>query len=231
MEELSAAEEDSADVCREKKDQMCPEGTFATTARRWNQVAGAAAAGSTFLVAKLTLLPLGATIGGIAGGPPGATAGFFIANALVAPLAITAGYLASRGPEECACFPRECSFDATQGMCRLDSSEESPSKNIFSNQLPMSGMKCALKYKKDNECSLQQCTAEDYAREALGQAEVFGIVGQHAANLYNCLSTSGSQSDTLAAVAVLPGGVNNTIAARNKIFKQAWPAWPEIQGA
>lgn len=69
--ELSAGEAQEDGACHEKAGMMCPEGTYTTTQRRWNHAVGAGAFGTTFLVAKLTLLPLGGAIGTGPGGARG----------------------------------------------------------------------------------------------------------------------------------------------------------------
>merc|ERR1719436_1731583 len=72
--ELSAGEEVDG-VCQEAPGKMCPEGTYATTKRRFYLFRGAAVWASAALICKFTLVPLATTIGGALGGPGGAAAG------------------------------------------------------------------------------------------------------------------------------------------------------------
>lgn len=219
-EELSAGEEQEDGTCHEAPDKMCPEGTYATIQRQWYLRTGAAASSTAFLIAKFTLLPIGSMIGTALMGPAGTAIGFFAANALVAPIAIATGFWASRGPLECACFPRECIYSNVTNSCALDAPpNETATKNPFGDKLPMAGMKCSLNYKSDDTCGLQQCSQEDYQQTHPGRTDLWGIGGRKGKNLYNCLSLEESPTSGMLAVrSKLLNDEPNTIANRNKIF-------------
>jgi hypothetical protein len=216
-EELGAGKE-TEEGCLEADDKMCPEGTFATTQRRWNQVKGGAVSGTILLVGKLTVLPAFTTIGSAAG-PAGSFAGYIAANALIFPAAAAFGYLASRGPLECACFPRTCEYSNTTGTCGF-SSEDGSSKNPFGDKLPMSGMKCAMQYKKEDECGLQPCSVEDLSMPMPGYPSLFGIVGYQGKDLHNCIAVDQSAYSALATKETFPDGRKNSIEERNKLFEE-----------
>jgi hypothetical protein len=221
LNELSAGEAQEDGACHEKEDKMCSEGTYTTNQRRWNHKAGAAAFSAGYLISKFTLMPLGGAIGTAIMGPAGAVVGALAANAFVAPLATGAGFWASRGPLECACFPRECIYSNETKTCVLDApAEETATKNPFGNKLPMAGMKCALNYKSEDECELQQCSQEDYSQTISHKSNLWGIAGHKGKNLYNCLAVSQSPSGMLAVSPTLLDGKPNTIEERNKLFSE-----------
>jgi len=227
--ELSAGEEQADGACHEKAGMMCPEGTYATTQRRWNKVAGAGTFGTVYLIGKFTILPLGTLLGTAVAGPAGASLGFLAANCLVLPLASATGYWASRGPMECACFPRECVYNNETDTCGLHApDEEKATKNPWGDKLPMTGMKCAPRSRatwhgktpNEDECDLQQCTHEDYSYAISRKTDLWGTAGPKGRGIYNCLTTSLSPAGMLAIAPAFPDGRPNTIAERNKIFTE-----------
>jgi len=203
-------------TCVEDPAKMCPEGNYATTSRRWYPVRGAAAWGTVALISKFTLLPASVAVGGALGGPAGATAGFAVGSVASPLLGAAVGFWASRGKQECACFPRSCSFSQSSGKCQLET-HDMVSKNPFSTVLPMHGMKCAVSYKKEDVCSLQQCAHADYKPAIVGK-KVFGTIGRQGVALHNCVSLNGRETGSLARASQLANGQNNTIEERNKIY-------------
>jgi hypothetical protein len=229
IDELSAGEEQEDGACHEKADMMCPEGTYTTTQRRWNHVAGAGTFGTVYLIGKFTILPLGTMIGTAIAGPAGAFAGMVAANCLVFPLASATGYWASRGPMECACFPRECVYNNETETCALHApDEEKATKNPWGDKIPMAGMKCAPRSQalwhggrpSEEECDLQQCNHEDYTHTISGKTDIWGTAGSKGRGIYNCLTFSQSPAGMLAIAPTLPDGRPNTIEERNKIFTE-----------
>jgi hypothetical protein len=216
-EELGAGKE-TEDGCIELDDKMCPEGTFATTQRRWNTMKGGTVSSAILLVGKLTILPAFTAIGSAAG-PAGSFAGYIAANALIFPAAAAFGYMASRGPLECACFPRTCEFSNTTRTCGF-SSEDGATKNPFGDKLPMSGMKCAMQYKKEDACGLQPCSVEDLSMPMSGYPSLFGIVGYQGTDLYNCIAVDQTAYSALATKETFPDGRKNNIEERNKLFEE-----------
>jgi len=90
------------------------------------------------------------------------------------------------------------------------------SSNPFGSVLPIAGTKCALDFKSEDSCSIQQCALEDYS-PSIG--ELYGTVGLTQKSIHNCLSTTGFQSGLLALSPTLPDGQNNTLEGRNKIYE------------
>merc|ERR1719210_2644164 len=106
-------------------------------------------------------MPAALAAGTALGGPIGAGTAFAAYSVVGTSTGFALGFWASRGPLECACFPRRCSFNDAKNTCQLEL-HDVPSENPFSTMLPMPGMKCAPSYKSENTCNLQQCVHEDY---------------------------------------------------------------------
>jgi len=215
--ELSATEK-VGDNCEETPGSMCPEGTFATTQRRWKMGAGVGAASTTYLIGKFTIYPGSiAAATALFGASLGAVVGFIAAGPISGLVAFAVGYWAARGPMECACFPRKCKYNDTADACQLEGHDK-VSSNPFSTTLPMVGMKCVLSYNERRKCSLQQCASGDYGYALPSTEAFFGTLGPKEQGLYNCLSASPSELGTLAYAETLPEGESNTVAGRSSVY-------------
>lgn len=224
MRELSIGETDpETGMCRETEGKMCPEGTAPTTQRRLDAVKGAKHASVAFIAAKAAFVigfgVAGLFTGGLAAAGAGLLVGF--ASPFAVPISGAIGFWSSIGPLECACFLRTCAYDNVTEMCEMHADMFGmPSRNPYGLALPYAGTKCTIKYKSDNTCEHQDCSAQDYAASLPnGDGSLQGTVGRQGQSLYNCLSTEGGPGSSLSFVLTLPSGVNNTPEARSEIFR------------
>jgi len=221
--------------CSERKDDMCPEGTAPQTKRRIDLSRGAKAAFVTFWGAQVGKVLIGGMVGAILGagaGPAGVAAGAasgFAFGAVVpgpGPISAAAFFWASTGPLECACFPRECYYDAGHDACEVEASPNAPSKNPYGRALPYLSTKCVRRVAKSRgettRCEIQACEEKDYAPPIeLRGASLFGRIGKQdqGGNVFHCLSTNGRSSGALALNITLWNGANNTADGRVELFR------------
>jgi len=231
FEELTSVVDDST-TCKEQTGKMCPEGTMPEINRHADLAHGAKVATGIAIAFEVGKMVIGGVLGAALAGPAGLVAGIVkgvgIGAVLPGTTPITAAAFAwgSLGDEECACFPRECAYDSELGTCRIGTDQDSQSNNPFSHKVPYLSTKCVqVGNSSQPKCEMQKCEEEDYDRALLrlsGRLEhyqLFGTVGMHGGDLFNCLSNDGHSTGALPMhVDIWPDEVN-TAAARAEIFQ------------
>eukprot|EP00928_Gymnodinium_smaydae_P038136 TRINITY_DN26358_c0_g8_i1.p1 TRINITY_DN26358_c0_g8~~TRINITY_DN26358_c0_g8_i1.p1 ORF type:complete len:491 (-),score=43.90 TRINITY_DN26358_c0_g8_i1:82-1554(-) len=198
-------------------DDYCPEGTMCDKRRKTNPVRGMKVLGATLVGS----FPVFAGIGALTAiALPGVTvaAGFWSGLAMPGkiPLALGAGALASKDLRPSwSCFPATCELDMSSWQCTL--SGVSPF-NRFS-WLPTIGQKCVMETEGKPACKMSLCSLTDYSDPLHNSNfEVFGKIGRHGSDLYNCLSKAGSISSGLELAESLPSGESNTAQSRVSFY-------------
>jgi len=223
MGELMAAKahEEADGHCHELEGRMCPAGTWATTQMKYNHARGATAFTITYLFGKLVLTPA-AAVAGSAFGPAGAAAGVIAGGSVASWIVIGATYFASLGPYECACFPRPCEFDNTTQTCAMVAEDEAKSHNPYAATLPVDGTKCQMAYGRSDTCLITPCGDDDYDPLLCSQDRsqcIYGKLGRHGKDLFNCASKSRRAGDALMFQETLPNGEPNTAENREKLYE------------
>lgn len=227
-------------VCAEADGKMCPEGTSPQINRRIDVVRGSKVAFGVFWGAQvgkvLALGLVGAVLGApagpagvLAGGASGAAAGAVMPGP--GPLSVAAFFWASRGAEECACFPRDCFYDESHGTCAIEADVDQPSNNPYGSAAPYLSTKCVRKAKSPSKCEMHACEEKDYAPPlVLPGGRLFGRIGTWNGEVFNCLSTNGKSTGALSLDLTLWNGANNTAEARVALFRGLSPPLPELGG-
>lgn len=235
--ELKAARShDNGDgTCAEVSNMTCPPGTYATTQRARDAAKTAAAFTGTYIFGKVVITPALALAGAAMAADFALTAGTgtiigTLAGGCVGSwLSLAAGYFAGLGPLECACFPRTCGFDNITKSCAMVSEDESPTKNPYAKLLPIAGSKCVLEYKSENQCINTHCDDPDFKdthasfpklnSEGFLLPRIFGKIGRHGKETFNCLSTNGDSTGSLMFSDTIHYAPN-TVEERLKLYSK-----------
>jgi len=216
-------------LCMERTDtdSFCPEGTAPATRRSMDVAKGSAAAGFAYMASTTVFAVVGAVIGGLSvatGGMAaiagGVAAGWTAGTLMPGNSAIAGATFLwfSMGPNQCACFPRDCAYDEDNDVCAVGGfgDDDVAGRNPFATAVPYMGLKCDVNDRAPRSCEMKVCVAEDYS-ESL-EPGFFGKIGRHGQGIFNCLSKTGSPTASLAIARVLPNGANNTALARNELL-------------
>ena len=201
----------------------CPEGTAPRSSReidpkkgaKWFAIGYFGSYGGGWALMSVALALIGAPAG-----PAGMLAGFALGSALAqfiptTPIGTALFAWNAIGPNECACFPRDCVM-SDSGTCIVGVGLED-SSNPFGQALPYLSMKC-VEVKK-GECSLQSCERSDYQAKHPSVSSIYGKIGVIEGGTYNCLASEPKAGKALSMQETLPNGESNTAKNRAEIFK------------
>eukprot|EP00928_Gymnodinium_smaydae_P038131 TRINITY_DN26358_c0_g3_i1.p1 TRINITY_DN26358_c0_g3~~TRINITY_DN26358_c0_g3_i1.p1 ORF type:complete len:478 (-),score=34.57 TRINITY_DN26358_c0_g3_i1:103-1536(-) len=200
-------------------DDHCPEASMCDKRRKPNPERGK----KVFRIAFVGSFPIFAGLGALAAfSLPGVTlaAGASSASGLGSPLRLPLAYgmsylFSTDLRSSWSCFPATCELDASRGQCTLLG--VSPFNRF--GWLPPLGQKCVMGTEDKPMCKMSLCSLVDYSGpQHKVNFALFGKIGRHGSDLYNCLSKAGSISSGLELAESLPSGERNTAQNRVSLY-------------